>query len=92
MSQGENKQTKTSGLSVKRSQFESLCCMTWNKLFVYFLKRGGCLKTHKACSAMTHVYYEEAMAAHSTILAWKIPWTEESGRLLSMGLQRVRQY
>ena len=29
------------------------------------------------------------MAAHSNILAWEIPWTEESGRLQSMGLQRV---
>ena len=32
---------------------------------------------------------EEGMATHSMILAWEIPWTEESGRL-SMGLQRVR--
>jgi len=30
------------------------------------------------------------MAAHSSILAWKIPWTAEPGRLLSMGSQRVR--
>ena len=30
------------------------------------------------------------MAAHSGILAWKIPWTEKPGRLQSMGLQRVR--
>ena len=30
------------------------------------------------------------MAAHSSILAWKIPWTEEPGGLVSMGLQRVR--
>ena len=29
------------------------------------------------------------MAPHSSILAWKIPWTEELGRLQSMGLQRV---
>ena len=29
------------------------------------------------------------MAAHSSILAWEIPWTEESGGLQSMGLQRV---
>ena len=29
------------------------------------------------------------MAAHSSILAWKIPWTAKPGRLLSMGLQRV---
>ena len=32
---------------------------------------------------------EEEMATHSTILARKIPWTEESGELQSMGLQRV---
>ena len=35
---------------------------------------------------------EEGMVTHSSILAWEIPWTEEPGRLQSMGLQRVRQY
>ena len=29
------------------------------------------------------------VATHSNILAWKIPWKQESGRLQSMGLQRV---
>ena len=33
---------------------------------------------------------EEEMATHSSILAWRIPWTEEPGRLQSMGSQRVR--
>ena len=32
---------------------------------------------------------EEGMATHSSILAWRIPWAEEPGRLQSMGLQRV---
>ena len=32
---------------------------------------------------------EGEMATHSVILAWKIPWTEEPGRLQSVGLQRV---
>ena len=32
---------------------------------------------------------EKEMATHSSILAWKIPWTEEPGRLQSMGLQTV---
>ena len=32
---------------------------------------------------------EEGMATHSSILTWRIPWTEEPGRLQSMGLQRV---
>ena len=33
---------------------------------------------------------EEGMVTHSSILAWRIPWTEEPGGLQSMGLQRVR--
>ena len=32
---------------------------------------------------------EEEMAIHSSILAWRIPWTEEPGGLQSTGLQRV---
>ena len=32
---------------------------------------------------------EKEMAAHSSILAWEIPWAEEPGGLQSMGLQRV---
>ena len=35
---------------------------------------------------------EEGMATHSNILAWRIPWTEEPGRLQSTGSQRVGQY
>ena len=33
---------------------------------------------------------EKGMAAHSSILAWRIPWTEEPGGPWSIGLQRVR--
>ena len=33
---------------------------------------------------------EKAMATHSSILAWEIPWAEEAGGLQSAGLQRVR--
>ena len=33
---------------------------------------------------------EEGMAAHSTILAWRIPWTEGPGGIQSIGSQRVR--
>ena len=32
---------------------------------------------------------EKGMATHSSILAWRIPWTEEPGGLSSMGLQRA---
>ena len=43
---------------------------------IYFLLRYSCFK-------------ENAMATHSSTLAWKIPWTEEPGRLQSMGSRRV---
>ena len=33
---------------------------------------------------------EKEMTTHSNTLTWKIPWTEEHGRLQSMGSQRVR--
>ena len=33
---------------------------------------------------------EKGMATHSSSLAWRVPWTEESGGLQSMGLQIVR--
>ena len=33
---------------------------------------------------------EKEMVTHSSILAWEIPWTEETGRLQSMGSQRIR--
>ena len=34
--------------------------------------------------------FEEGMATHTSILAWKISWTQEPGGLQSKGLQRVR--
>ena len=37
----------------------------------------------------SHVESEKAMATHSSTLAWRIPWTEEPGRLQSMGSLRV---
>ena len=33
---------------------------------------------------------ERGMETHSSVLAWRIPWTEEPGELSSMGLQRMR--
>ena len=38
---------------------------------------------------MYKVDMEKAMVTHSSTFAWKTPWTEEPGRLQSMGLQRV---
>ena len=38
----------------------------------------------------TRIFLEKAMALHSSTLAWRITWTEEPGRLQSMGSLRVR--
>ena len=46
-------------------------------------------KTKKNFTYMWHLM-EKAMATHSSTLAWKIPWTEEPGRLQSTGSLRVR--
>ena len=39
---------------------------------------------------MIHSLMENAMATHSSILAWRVPWPEEPGELQSTGSQRVR--
>ena len=41
--------------------------------------------------ATVHRVVEKAMSTHSSTLAWEIPWTEEPGRLQSMGSLRLRQ-
>ena len=46
------------------------------------------LETHVQ-SLGWEVPLEKEMATHSSILGWKIPWTEDPGRLQSMGSQRV---
>ena len=42
-----------------------------------------------SCPIYNELELEKAMAPHSSTLAWKIPWTEEPGRLQSMGSLRV---
>ena len=54
--------------------------------------QGSPIVTHSINSVYMSIpisQSEKAMAPHSSTPAWKIPWTEEPGRLQSMGLQRV---
>ena len=46
--------------------------------------------SHNQFCGHSSLTMEKAMAPHSSTLAWKIPWTEEPGRLQSMGSLRVR--
>ena len=55
------------------------------------VKRLPTLQETRVQSMVWEELLEKEMSVHSSILAWKIPWTEEPGRLQSMGLQRVGQ-
>ena len=82
-------------VTIKRQK----CCyflQSFWHLFILNQLRSFCL-----CSCLIHIYLmliksvlmlcpEKAMAPHSSTLAWKISWTEEPGRLQSMGSLRVR--
>ena len=53
----------------------------------------GVAKSRTRLSDFTFTFHfhalEKEMATHSSVLAWRIPWTEEPGGLLSMGSHRV---
>ena len=53
------------------------------------VKRLSTMQETRVSSLGQEDALEKEMAIHSSTLAWKIPWTEEPGRLQSMGSQRV---
>ena len=84
------------------SDFFSPYCVTFSDIYFIFLYLSGMAslvaQTVKRLPTMRETWVrslgredplEKEMATHSSILAWKIPWTEEPGRLQSMGSQRV---
>ena len=62
---------------------------TWVPLVAQRVKRLPAMQETWVRSLGQEEPLEKEMATHSSTLAWKIPWTEKPGRLLSMGLQRV---
>ena len=63
----------------------------WKATVLGVAKSQRQLSTHMHTSLRIPLYYnmEKAMAPHSSTPAWKVPWTEEPGRLQSMGSLRV---
>ena len=61
----------------------------WTSLVVQTVKRLPTMWKTRVQSLDQEDLLEKEMVTHSSILAWKIPWTEEPGRLQSMGSQRV---
>ena len=62
----------------------------WTSLVVQMVKHLPTMRETPVQSLGWEDLLEKEMATHSNILAWKIPWTEEPGRLQSMESQRVR--
>ena len=61
----------------------------WTSLVAQMVKRLSTMQETWVRSLGREDPLEKEMAIHSSTIAWKIPWTEELGRLQSMGPQRV---
>ena len=61
----------------------------WASLVAQRVKRLPAMQETWVRSLGQEYPLEKEMATHSSILAWKIPWTEKPGRQQSMGSQRV---
>ena len=68
------------GLTVLKKYLICLTSLWWATIFSLFL----------SLSLISILIKMKGIAIHSSILAWRIPWTEKSGGLQSMGSQRVR--
>ena len=64
--------------------------MTWTSQVAQMVKNLPAVQETWVQSLGQEDPLEKGMATHSSILAWRIPWTEEPGMLQSMGSQRVR--
>ena len=64
--------------------------ISWASLVAQTVKRLPAVRETLVQSLGWEDPLEKEMATHSSTLAWKIPWTEEHGRLQFMGSQRVR--
>ena len=71
---------------------ELLCWFTgvWASLVVQKVKNLPAVQETQVQSRSQENHLEKRMATHSSILAWRFPWTEEPGQLQSMESQRVR--
>ena len=63
--------------------------LEWFALIVQMVENLPIMRKTRFRSLGWEDHLEKGMATHSSILAWRIPWTEEPGGLQSTGLQRV---
>ena len=85
-----NKPGRALGLQEEgASKYLGVPSLCWASLVAQTVKNLPSVQKTQVQSLGQEDPLEKGMATHSSILAWKIPWTEESGRLQSMGLQEV---
>ena len=70
-------------------EFYYVLMLPWASLMAQMVKRLPTMRETQVRSLDQEVPLEKEMAIHFSTIAWKIPWTEEPGRLQSLGLQRV---
>ena len=75
---------------MSKYQLSALLFKFWASLVGQMVKRLPATRETQVRSLGQEDPLEKEMATHSSTLVWKIPWTEESSRLQSMGSQRVR--
>ena len=73
------------------SKLADIVSVLWASLVAQTVKRLPAVQETWVRSLGQEDPLEKEMATHSSTLSWKIPWTEEPGRLQSMGSQRIRQ-
>ena len=80
------------GKEGEREDKERNACFpfNWASLVAQMVKKLPAMQETQLQSLDGEDPLEEGMVTHSSILAWRIPGTEEPGRLQSMGSQRVR--
>ena len=66
-----------------------LILVLWDAMVVQMVKNPPAMQEIQVHSLGWEDPLEKGMATHASILAWRIPWTEESGGQQSMGSQRV---
>ena len=89
----EKNQKDSGRLETKMTEMKKYFCPTeyqiWTSLVAQTVKRQSTMWDTWVRSLGREDPLEKEMAIHSSTIAWKIPWTEEPGRLQSMGSQRV---
>ena len=79
---------KVGNLRVEKFLIKLLISITWASLEAQMVKNLPAMQETQVTSLGWEDPLEMGMATHSSILAWRIPWTEESGGLQSTGSQK----